>query len=709
MKKAKQISIIATFLLVFLTAAVSCAATNISTTLDFPKGTSVEVLTSPADDFLGIGAITVENIKLSPSSRPMKIEVVGRDDKYDVWDRPQPIQYKSRKLAGIEKTGNSATVNVDLQHADGSTDKLQIILEFVEEKFYESDAVGIKYHFTWSSDKRYAHQLRETSWWTFGESVDGLRFLSQNSGYGRDSVDVVIKDGGAFGGYKLAGVVETSDIGRVIKQKTENPVQFAYLPHVADNGARETRQGAGDYMTFFCREEKNVSFLRYSDEPTMNYLQFERIAGEKEIRFEEWYCTALEKTIRTAPIIAEVLHKAGVNAWIDAREIVRSKLLKSAGLPDQDPLPWVAYAIRMVDPADDNKYWITNDKALGMMKRAGIKEFWWYGPWQSNWSEIDRMTPEEIQKHSPIYGHSVWDYDWAYKKFDVESFKKLVIAARKVGIEPLIWATQTMSQCSPHVYAHPDWALRRPDGSLFNYVYKDLVGMYHASGYSDYFVNRISLRMKEVPFNGLWLDSFFFSSDILDWMDPELKPNFLAALDTVRKLRAIGIKRIYSEQHGPFMLSSATGYMNKEKKKAGEQLYLLYNLAVCDHLGNLDEGLQNTAENYFKQLAFKCCPQPYLQHYFDNPDFVPLASYANKAYVKALPNMKKCVVLDDNKGTLYFNKDRSKAVVFSFVEDSIDIGRAIISAREALRRTQAQITGSKFSAKPYQVYLLDVK
>ncbi|MFH1613473.1 MAG: hypothetical protein ABIG61_00105 [Planctomycetota bacterium] len=705
----KKLTFVLSLLILVAVMDIGFAESSNSRIICFPENSKVEVLVSEKEDFVGIGGIVVEGLQLSSSARPMKIEIAGRNDRYDVWHMPKPIAYKQQKLAGIETTKDSATLYVDLICADRSVDKLQIVFEFIQEKFYESEAVGMQYHFVWSSDNRYAHQVRESSWWTFGDSIDGLRYISQNAGYGRGSIDIVIREGMPFGGYKLAGVVETSDIGRIIKQKTENPVQFAYLPHVADNGARETRQGAGDYLTFFGRDEKNISFIRYAEEPTMNYWQFERVAGEKEICFEEWYCMPLEKSIRTVPIKSQILHKAGINAWIDAKEIVRAKLLKAAGLPDQNPLPWVAYTVRYVDPKDDNKYWIPNDKVLAMMKQAGIKEFWWYGPWQSNWTETDRMTPKEIEKHSPIYSHAVWDYDWGYKKYDVEGFRQLSIAARKEGIEPIIWATQTMSQCSPHIYAHPDWTLRRTDGSLFNYVYRDLVGMYHASGYSDYYVNRISSRMKEVSFNGIWLDSFFFSSDILNWMDPKLQPNFLAALDTVRKLWAIGMKRVYSEQHGPFMLSSATGYMDKTKKKAGQQLYLLYNTAVCDHLGNINTGLEYTAENYFMQLAFKSCPQPYIQHYFDNPEFVSLASYANKAYVKALPNMRKCVVLENNKGTLYFNESRNKAVVFSFIDGEIDVDKTISAAKEMMQGMPCVFVDTKLSVQRYKVYLLEVE
>jgi len=694
----------AAILLIGLGTARPAGAGVRSDVISFPKDTSVEVLTSTAGDFVGIGAVTVEGITLAASDRPMRLEIVGRSDKYDAWHKPQPVAYGKRTLAGIDRQGDAATVNVDLEHPDGSTDRLQIVFEFVEESFYESPAVGIRYHFRWSSQERYAHQVRETSWWRFGQSVDGLRFISQNSGYGRNSVDFTVKRSMPFGGYKLAGVVETGDIGRIITAQSENPIAFAYLPQ---KEARETRQGDGDYLTFYSRESEGLSFLRYADRPTMNYWQFQRVAGEKEVRFEEWYCTALGKRIETAPIVMQVLHKAGINAWIDAKEIVRAKLLKAAGLPDQDPWPWVALTMHAIDDPNERKKQIPFDRALDVMKRAGIKEYWWYGPWKSNWSEVDRMTPEQIEKHGPIYGHAVWDYDWARNKFDVDGFKNLAINSRKVGIHPVIWVTQTMSQCSPFVYAHPDWALRRPDGSLFNYAYKDLVGMNHHSGYSDFLVNRITLRRNEIPFDALWLDSFFFSADIIDWMDPDLAPNFLYALQTMKKLRGAGIRRIYVEHHGPFALSSATGYMDKKKKFAGKQLYLLYNTAPCDHLGN--RKLEMSGEVYFKNLAFKSCPQPYLRYYIRNPHFMEKASYANKAYVKALPYMKKCVVLDNDQGTLYWNPPRTKGVVFSFVDGSIDIGRRIKAAREILHERPARFQGSRLSTQSYRVYLVDVQ
>jgi len=717
MKLEKQI--LSTVIFLLLVSTVTYAETQ-STTIDFPKGTSVEVLSSADGDFLGIGAITVENIVLSSSTRPMKIEVAGRDDKYDVRHKPQPLKYKRQKLAGIDKKSSTTIVNVDLKHADGSTDKLQIIFEFVKEKFYESDAVGLRYHFKWSSDKRYAHQVRETSWWTFGDSVDGLRWISQNGGYGRGSCDFIVKKGMRFGGYKLAGVSESPDeITKAFQKakKEKNPIQFGYLPH---KHSRDTRQGDGSFVTFACRD--NVSFLRYADTPTQNYWEFEHLPNEHEVRFEEWYCVPMARKLATAPIVVEVLSKAGVNAWIDSIEIVKSKLLKAADMPRQEPLPWVAFHPHNIfDPYEKEKYgkYLENmdaagelerrkktelpyDECLAIMQKCGIKEYWWYGPWISAFTEVGKMTPEQLKKASPIYSAGVWDLKFAYSMYDVHEIKKLMIKSRRVGIEPIIWLSQIMSQSSPYVTEHPDWFCRMPDGSLYNYCYDWVFIVYHGGAYKDFVVSRISDSLKELPFNNLWLDSFCLVADSLDWMDPDLKPHMPEALKSVKRYRANGVKRVYCETNSPFLLSSTCGMLPPEQFHAGKNLYLLYDTALCNH----DE---LSGEVYFKNLAFKSCINPYLKSYKDRPDFAPLASYGNKAYIKALPNMKKCVVLDDNKGTLYFNKDRSKAVVFSFVEDSIDIGRAIISAKEVLRRTPAQITGSKLSAKPYKVYLLECK
>lgn len=50
-------------------------------------------------------------------------------------------------LNSIEKTEERAAVNVDLMHSDGSIDKLQILFEFVDKKFYDSAAIGIMRNF----------------------------------------------------------------------------------------------------------------------------------------------------------------------------------------------------------------------------------------------------------------------------------------------------------------------------------------------------------------------------------------------------------------------------------------------------------------------------------------------------------------------------------------------------------------------------------
>ena len=218
---------------------------------------AVEVLVSATNDFLGIGQITIAGVVHTMAENPMQIDIAGRDDQYDLWHKPKLIAYVSRKLRDIQTTPNGVTVVVDLHHSDGSVDELRIVFEAVEQQFYENTALGLKYHFTWSSEKRVAHQIRETSWWRYGDSVAGLRFISQNSGYGRNSVDIVITDPMPLGGYKLAGVVETSDIGRIINEQSNNPFTFAYLPQ---KEARETRQGDRGLSDVFLRR-RAWSFL----------------------------------------------------------------------------------------------------------------------------------------------------------------------------------------------------------------------------------------------------------------------------------------------------------------------------------------------------------------------------------------------------------------------------------------------------------------
>jgi hypothetical protein len=397
-----------------------------------------------------------------------------------------------------------------------------------------------------------------------------------------------------------------------------------------------------------------------------------------------------------------VLHKAGVNAWIDAMETVRSRLLVAAGLPPQEPLPWVAYTQHPVDdPETRTREQVPYEQALELMRRAGVREYWWYGPWKSNWSEARRITPEQVRKHG-LLGHAVWDYDWADSKFDIPGLRRLAGQSRALGISPVLWLTQTMSQISPHVMAHPDWALRRPDGTLHDYVYPDLVGMNHHSGYSEFLVHRVRARREEFPFDAIWLDSFFFSADVLDWMDPDLWPNSLAALETMRKLRATGIQRIYTEINSPFALSSATGYLSHEELAAGQQCHLLYHTAPADHT-DLPPAV------YFRLLAFKCATQPYLKSYLTRPDFCQAATYANHAYVKALPHMGRCVVLDGDRGTLYWSRDGTHAVLFAFADGTVELDRPVTAAKEILGGTPCPFSRRAVSVQGQKVYLLAVK
>lgn len=664
--------------------------------VDLLNGVSLTLAQDGNGQFLGIGAIATDDRPLTDPDRPLTIEIVGRDDRYNVWAAPEPFHYTRQEIAGVKTENQVTTITVNLQHEDGTVDTLGIHIKTADESFHDTPARGFRYWFSWSSPVRYAHQIRETSWWTFGESVAGLRWISQNSGYGRGACDFLVDNSEPFGGRTGPANVEQTD-NRLATGDVppENPITFAYLDQ---KESRETRQGDGDYLTFASRED--VSFLRYADTVTQNYWQFERPRGDKAVRFEEWYGMPLARTVQSAPMVVQVMEMGGLNAWIAAREHVRAKLLENAGFPDRDPVPWVAYTQYPIDDPADHAKQIPFDEALALMTASGIKEYWWYGPWQSNWSERERMTAEEIERHG-LFGHAVWDYDWARNKYDIEGMTDFAKESAANGIQPVIWLTQTMSQISPHVQAHPDWALRRHNGSLFNYVYPDLVGMNHASGYSDFLVDRVTRRRADVPFQRLWLDSFFFSADKLNEMDPQLAPNFPAAVETVRKLVASGIERVYVEQCSPIFLPSPTGILPKAKAESGEQTHLLYHTASCHHL-------DLTPAIYFQNLAFKSCPMLYLRSYRDRPEFQQQAAYVNKAYVKALPEMRACSVLTDGMGTLWWNDTRTTATVFAFKSGTVNLDAPITAAREVLSETPQPFDGDALTVDAFKVYRVDI-
>jgi len=613
--------------------------------------------------FQGWGRIEVAGLVLRRGSVPLGLECWGGE----------PFRYRAWTLDRVVPAadGRGAVLCTTLRAGEGSSDRLDWQVRSAVWRIGGKLAVGFSYRFEFRSRVRSLHQLIERGSWSLGQGVEGLLYLEQAEGYGTGS--------------------------RAVRLGPDTEI-----PHRQPLPAKETpesRQGVGDFVDVLSSAE--ASLVRFVSEPALTFKDSYRAPGAPEIATEERYVTPLTSHFLSPWMTVLVYPEGGLNAWFQIRDAVAAHLRRQAHLTWQPPLPWVG--ISSFDVAN----W-TEDVAghLDFYRRMGFRRLWKWSLFQTDWSEWDTLTPEQrrMVDRAPL-SHSVLCLEWASfpgaRRAEGgvrQRVRELCRQARQRGLEVILWfPTAHLSPRSPLLREHPDWIVRRKDGSPFRYVYEELVGVSHAQGYGTYALDRLRALRRQAPFAGIFLDSFqVFGSDAIDYGSPRWRPQFPALLDFLRALQRAGLT-VLAEGQTPYAIPASTGFLQHVQS---DPEFLLYK--TNPHWG----GQKVSPERYFRLVAFMAPPLLDEQAWWSDEALQALGSYVNRAYNRRWPSMFRCLLLPQGQGTLWWDRRGGQATLFAFRSGWVEVGARLGRAWEVFRGSPAPVEGSRVKVEAYRVYVL---
>lgn len=143
----------------------------------------------------------------------------------------------------------------------------------------------------------------------------------------------------------------------------------------------------------------------------------------------------------------------------------------------------------------------------------------------------------------------------------VEGLRELVSACHAKGLEVVAWAPAGHLQGgsrlgdSPVFLRHPEWKLRRADGTDL-VLFGDLQWGDLGSGFRDYFVTSLVEASRQAGLDGFWLDSWETTAQSVRWTEGKRRPLADAMLRTLADLDAGGVRRLLAEGSSALCLYS---------------------------------------------------------------------------------------------------------------------------------------------------------
>ncbi|OGV67632.1 MAG: hypothetical protein A3K19_14620 [Lentisphaerae bacterium RIFOXYB12_FULL_65_16] len=224
------------------------------------------------------------------------------------------------------------------------------------------------------------------------------------------------------------------------------------------------------------------------------------------------------------------------------------------------------------------------------------------------------------------------------------AFRRFCRQAHAEGVEVFAWYPGFhLSNFSPYLTQHPDWLMRKPDGSPFTYVYFHIAALSPRLEVQQFFLDRLQELKRACEFDGLWLDSYNLSFMALDFYRKQGVSGCQEAIDMVKRLQDIGI-RVINEGFSPFGArgdGETLAFLGQEDMAVETTLFT--------YQGHIDKVLEGDA--YFRFLANKA-PLTMAATYIPARARQRIAAW-NAAYHAVVGSMLERHTLPDDRGVLW--------------------------------------------------------
>lgn len=640
------------------------------------NGVTIQLLRD-GDQFLGLGRITIDGVQVRSGQTPLRTYVIERKvypKQLIGVDAPPMHERTVLERVMLDDDGLGARIVTRLKASDFPDDRMVWFIRGHTDQWRGRRANGFSYAFSFIGKSRKIHQIREEGSWLIGDSIRGALLIDQNESYGRQSWAMVAGEGAEIAGWSFPAQRQTP----------------------------EGRLSVGDMIDFISL--KNVSLVRYLDKPSLTYKELSLGQNDRELRAREWYPTVATMRFETTPMHVRLLHCGGVNAWIDARDTVRARYVEQSGIEPTPCLPGIINGeAAMTTAAFGKEYEALSDPTayVAWLDSQGIRRTWTWCRWKTAWTMWDQLSEQEKAEVGAGLSHAVMELTWDDRVVDLTKFKRFVEESNKSEIDSMLWIPGGhLSAVSPLRHRYPQWPVRDWSGNPFKYVYKDIAGNFYPAGYGDYLIERLKEARTEIPFTGIWLDSFqVFGLDVIDYGRDGWPNQFQAAADFVAKARRLGLA-VGVETNFPLALRASTSIYRVAEIDGRE--FLAYR--TSQHFGG--ESNDVTPERYFRLTAWMGPPLLRDKYWKDTPGFSQLGAYVNKAYNSLLKRMHYPRALEDGAGVLWYDDDDRPAALFAFVDTEIstaELGKDVI---DAVTGEAAAVQNGQVAIRAYRAYRL---
>ena len=294
--------------------------------------------------------------------------------------------------------------------------------------------------------------------------------------------------------------------------------------------------------------------------------------------------------------------------------------------------------------------------------------------------------------------------------------KRLVEEAHRLGIQVTLWYPSSFSILSPLFEQYPDRITWKINGTPEDGGWGDVLSLNKYDDHRQYVIEKLTSLHAEIPFDGLWMDSWVGLAVPTDYAAPQPAPQLAEGIAFQRAFSEMGLSQIVIEGLGPVGRSDAYGDYESytggpqrlpeivaDVERVRDREYLLYAVGAGMYLADdtmpiyhrllASGGLLNIA-NFDEIEAMSGEGQAWLRQ-------------INQDYAQVMARMQHRQLLADGEnwlGTAWTQDDSADVVVFAFAPFNLAFeGTAMVEDVTTGERFEAE---GRFSAQAWHTYLI---
>lgn len=335
------------------------------------------------------------------------------------------------------------------------------------------------------------------------------------------------------------------------------------------------------------------------------------------------------------------------------------------------------------------------EEAISICEKMNFKRMLVGSPWISYRSKGMFVKTQPDLVYDSRCG--IIDFEIAKEYGGRNAFRIFCDKAHEKGIEVFVWYPGFhLANHSHHLTEHPEWIIRKHDGSPYTYVFFHLTAISPRLEVQKYFLDNLKTLKKDCGFDGLWLDSYSFSFQTLDYSRKQGVSDAREGILMIKRLQDLGFK-VINEGYAPFGIrgdGEAMFFKGQEEAAVETSLFTYYK--------NIPEILKD--DSYFRFLANKAPLTLAARHI--PKKMQKTISVWNKAFNSVEKFMQHRKLLENNRGVLWSGRQNVK-ILFSYADMNFDLENdAVITD---LISGKKQIPGKSIFIPRLSIYKIEYK